>query len=419
MEGPISLDELPDADMSISGLDVSCTISDFQINKDRDVTGQSTSTADVEHFVSCFRDRFERMSKILQERGNHYAPIEQAKDRNVVCNVIGMITSSKETTNGHRLITVEDLRDSMNALVPNRSTELLKYAETLVTDEVVAFEGRGHNGLFIINKIIQPDVPITKHRFTKEDVHVAFLSDTHIGSKLFMRENFEKFIEWLRGGVGEDFTDYLKKIPDHIKIIIIPGNHDSVRLAEPQPAIPKDLAPELHELENVSMLGNPSEVLIDGVRILLYHGVSIDEMVATVPGLSYEKGDRVMEELLKRRHLHPIYGKRPLAPEERDFMVIENVPDILHMGHIHTNSYTNYRGVLCVNSGTWQAQTPYQTKQGHQPTPCILPVVNLKNYNINAIRFDMYQKSVPKIHYSEEEEEDVEESDTGTLERVQ
>jgi DNA polymerase II small subunit len=454
MKGPISLDELPEADISDS-------ISELEINSERDVTGQSTSIGDVEHFVSCFRDRFEKMSRILQERGKHYIPIEHAKNRDVSCRVIGIVTSSRETTNGHRLISVEDLRDSMNALVPNRSKELLKYSENIVNDEVIALEGRGRNGLFIIDKIIQPDLPIKKPRFSKEDIHVAFLSDLHIGSKLFMKKNFEKFLEWLNGGVGDEkqmgvgkkikyiiiagdlvdgigiypsqkdeleltdiykqyetFTEYIKRIPSHIKIIIVPGNHDAVRLAEPQPAIPKDLAPELYELENVSMLGNPSEIVIQGVRILIYHGVSIDEFVATVPGLGYDKGDRVMEEILKRRHLHPIYGKRPIAPEETDFMVIEQVPDILHMGHIHTNSYTNYRGVLCVNSGTWQARTPFQTKQGHQPTPCVLPVVNLKNYNISAIRFDMYQKTVPKINYTEEEEEEVEESDIGSLERA-
>lgn len=457
MEGPISLDELPD-------IDIYSTVSDFKINPDRDVTGKSTSTGDVEHFVSCFRDRFERISRILRERGNNYTPIERAKDRDVPCRVIGMVTSSKETANGHRLITIEDMDDSMNALVPSRAQELLRFSENIVNDEVLALEGRGRNGLFIINQIIQPDIPIKKPKFSKEDVHVAFLSDLHVGSKLFMRENFEKFLEWLEGKVGdekqtelgkkikyiiiagdlvdgigiypsqkdeleitdiyeqyEEFTKYIKRIPSRIRIIIIPGNHDAVRLAEPQPAIPKDLIPELYELGNVSMLGNPSEVLIEGVRILIYHGVSIDDMVATVPGLGYDKGDRVMEELLKRRHLHPIYGSRPIAPEEMDYLVIDNTPDILHMGHIHTNCYTNYRGVLCVNSGAWQAKTPYQTKQGHQPTPCILPVVNLKNYNITAVRFDMYQKSVPEIHYSEEEEgqgEEEEEADTGILERV-
>ena len=43
-----------------------------------------------------------------------------------------------------------------------------------------------------------------------------------------------------------------------------------------------------------------------------------------------------MKHLLRARHLSPIYGSQtPIAPEMEDLLVIEDVPDIFHVGHVH------------------------------------------------------------------------------------
>ena len=34
-------------------------------------------------------------------------------------------------------------------------------------------------------------------------------------------------------------TQFIEEIPDYIKVIAIPGNHDATRQALPQPSIPK------------------------------------------------------------------------------------------------------------------------------------------------------------------------------------
>ena len=86
-----------------------------------------------------------------------------------------------------------------------------------------------------------------------------------------------------------------------------------------------------------------------------------------------------MKELLKKRHLAPIYGgKTELAPLRRDWMVIDQIPDIVHFGHAHHNAVDNYRGILIINSGTFQAQTDFMKKQGIDPTPGIVTHVNLR-----------------------------------------
>jgi len=175
----------------------------------------------------------------------------------------------------------------------------------------------------------------------------------------------------------------LDKIPKHIKVFIIPGNHDPGRRALPQPAIPEKHNMDLWNRENFFMLGNPSVVSLNGVKVLMFHGQSLDDVVGTTPGLSYSQPAKAMRVLLKARHLSPIYGKRtPIAPELEDMMVINEIPDIFHSGHIHVVDLDMYRGVLIVNSGAWQTQTPYQTSIGITPTPGIAVIINLATLKV-------------------------------------
>jgi DNA polymerase II small subunit len=65
-------------------------------------------------------------------------------------------------------------------------------------------------------------------------------------------------------------------------------------------------------------------------------------------------------------------------------MVVDPVPDVMHSGHVHTFGELNYRGTLLVNSGTWQAQTSFQSNMGLEPTPSIIPVIDLST--LKAVR---------------------------------
>jgi DNA polymerase II small subunit len=90
-----------------------------------------------------------------------------------------------------------------------------------------------------------------------------------------------------------------------------------------------------------------------------------------------------MKVLLRARHLAPIFGLRtPIAPEIEDHLVIDEVPDIFHAGHVHTVGVERYKSTLIINSGTWQAQTGYQANLGISPRPGIVPIVNLATIDI-------------------------------------
>jgi DNA polymerase II small subunit len=234
----------------------------------------------------------------------------------------------------------------------------------------------------------------------------------HVGSKYFMEREFMRFVSWLSSedevakkvkflciagdiidGVGifpnqdKEVNEFdskkqflyalslLCQIPRSIEVFIIPGNHDMGRRALPQGALSAfvDINPD-----NFHMLGNPSLIQLNGVKLLMFHGQSLDDIIATIPGLSYSNPIDAMKILLKARHLSPLYGYRtPIAPEKEDMLVISDVPDIFHVGHVHVIGVERYRNTLLVNSGAWQSQTKYQQTMGIIPTPGIAVFVDL------------------------------------------
>ena len=90
------------------------------------------------------------------------------------------------------------------------------------------------------------------------------------------------------------------------------------------------------------------------------------------------KPTETMKELLISRHLAPVFGeKTQIAPTDKDWLVIDKIPDIFHTGHIHINGYDRYRHVSLVNSGCFQAQTDFMKSFGIKPTPGIVPIIEL------------------------------------------
>ncbi len=134
--------------------------------------------------------------------------------------------------------------------------------------------------------------------------------------------------------------------------------------------------------------GDPCTISLHGVELLVYHGRSLDDIIATAPNQSFREPQKAMKLLLQCRHLAPIYGQRtPISPESRDFMVIDGIPDIFHTGHIHVEKHETYRGVLLVNSGAWQGQTGFQRKMGVEPTPGVVPIVDLQTLQVFTVNF--------------------------------
>ncbi|MFH1721756.1 MAG: DNA-directed DNA polymerase II small subunit [Candidatus Altiarchaeota archaeon] len=405
----------------------------LEIKTDSDVTNKSTSDGSIENFLEYFNKKFELAKSIIQQRMNFRSnstvnAIGKSQERTAQ-TIIVMVTEKRESKKGYLFLEVEDPTGSLTVMLEKDKPQLKLMFDSILLDEVIGIQGVKSNNLFIANEICQPDIPFNVNpHYAEKQVYAALLSDIHVGSYLFMEKEFRNFIEWVNlkhgrkdiaerlkyiliagdlvDGIGiypnqekeliipdiyeqyDHFASLLENIPDYIEVVCCMGNHDAVRLAEPQPQLPKDLGKRLYGLSNVHVTGNPISLKIEGVEILMYHGTTLDSVIGNLSSASYRNPETAMVEYLKRRHLAPTFGRDNIAPETTDYMAISEVPDILHCGHVHTNGFTNYRGVKIINSGTFQGRTKYQEQLGHEPTPARVPVINLQNHEVSILHFD-------------------------------
>jgi DNA polymerase II small subunit len=411
-----------------------------------DPTNTSSTIGSIEECHEYFLDRFKRLTRVLRHRmdAKDATSIPEALKAatNSKVKIIGMLTERRESKQ-RTFLRLEDEEASVTVMVyPNLDGPIRERVQTLLLDQVVCIVAtKSRNDLLILEDVLFPDIPQRAPRKAAEPVYAALISDLHVGSRHFMREGFNRFVLWLNGKLGDehwkeiashvkyvviagDLVDgigvypqqtkelvihdihrqyqavsrLLEQIPDYIELIITPGNHDASRKALPQPALPKNYAEPIYEQRECTSLGNPCSISLHGVELLVYHGRSLDDVIANSPNAGFEAPEKAMKALLQSRHLAPIYGQRtPIAPGKRDSLVIERVPDIFHAGHVHVQSHSRYRGVLVVNSGAWQGKTDYQSKMGVEPTPGIIPVVDLQNLQITTLSFTSAEGIRPQM----------------------
>jgi len=391
------------------------------------------NSEDKKDFFKLFDSRYKKTLKILSIRSesrqirkikyikdlrnkSRFSSLANENERGKLADsvfVAGLIMFKRNRKNDVELV-IDDTTGSIPVICKTR--ELINEASTLVLDQMLMLEispSKRNSNDFVIKDIIFPDIPEHVSSKSGTESYVALISDLHAGSKYFMEKEFNDFLGWLSSGddfvrkirfvcIAGDIVDgigvypnqdrelidininsqmsyaaaLLQKIPKTMHVFLIPGNHDPGRRALPQSALTN--LRDFQQLENFSIIGNPSLVELNKVKLLMFHGQSLDDVIATVPGLSYSKPVEAMKILLRSRHLSPIYGDRtPIAPESEDMLVIDDVPDVFHAGHVHTTQVGRYKGTLIVNSGAWQKQTKFQQTMGITPTPGICILVNL------------------------------------------
>jgi len=367
--------------------------------------------------------------------------INQKKDREQT-SMIGMISEKKYTKNGNYIFTIEDKTGSIKVLANKNKPDLFKIAKDMVLDEVIGVAGVNGDGIIFANSLIYPDTPMTQDiKKSKEEVYALFLSDLHVGSKNFLEQDFNKFLKWINGKLGNEAqrkiaskvkylfiigdlvdgcgvypnqekelqikdikdqykicAELLSEVPQEINMIACPGNHDAMRLAEPQLPIYNDFAESIYNLPNITMVSNPAIINIHssenfaGFDVLLYHGYSFDHYVAGVESIrnkgGYDRADLIMKLLLQKRHLAPSYTSTPYIPDtNQDALVIDKVPDFFVSGHIHKASAGNYKHTTLISGSCWQSKTAFQEKVGHNPEPSRVPIVNLQTRDIKILKF--------------------------------
>jgi DNA polymerase II small subunit len=399
--------------------------SDLTVVKGTDITGESTCEGKVNDFAQYFRARFFTMKRLIEKRSDFgkAMPITKAKTLDREVRIVGIIYDKSTTKNGHTMLSLEDDTGMIKVFIGKDSPIS---NELFVSDEVIGVVGKPNSRTEFImaEKIVRPDIAKSnKWELSDSSSKIAFLSDCHVGSCTFLEPQWKKMTSWLRensekeeinylvfpgdvvDGIGvfpdqdkeleitdiydqyEKLSEYLKDIPDHIKMVIHPGNHDAARPAEPQPALNSVFTKGFDS--NILMVGNPVYLNVEGRTVLTYHGKSIDDWVAAVQYLTYDDPLRVMKEMCIRRHLAPIYGQRnALAPEKKDYMAMEFIPDIFVSGHVHGAGQLQYNGVRLINASTWQSQTEYQKMHNFNPNPAIMPLVHLGSGKVEMKDFN-------------------------------
>src|SRR3989344_4525488 len=339
----------------------------------------------VQTFVNHFKSRYESLRKILLFRQDLQESIsivrlgkKQSGERG---SIIGLVLDKHETKNGNIKLTLEDSTGTIMVLVNKTKEDIFNIAKDLVNDEVIGISGVMGKNILFCNSLYLPDIPLN-HELKKapDEAYAVFISDIHFGIKNFISEDFLKFVAWLKGefgnethrqiarnvkylfitgdvveGVGiypgqeedlaikdiyaqyEEATRYLKMVPQRIKIVACGGNHDAMRMSEPQPVFDRMISKGFYEMPNLTMVTNPSLVNIHastgfpGFDVLMYHGSSFPYFGDNVPSIRDKGGifrcDLIMKFLLQRRHLAPSHSSTLYVPDENsDPLVIEIVP---------------------------------------------------------------------------------------------
>ena len=402
----------------------------------------------VSYFKDGYTKRRDIMQKTRNVQSTELSKVKNVSPREEL-SVIGMVFEKYETKNGHLIITLEDLNSRCKVLVLKDRTDLMRLFQDVIEDDVVLVTGqkgsdfnqgagkKDSEPMIVAQDVVFPEIPIHKPHYSREDVSVVATSDLHVGHKKFLEGAFRKFLAWLKGDVGsskqaelagkvkyllingdcvegvgvypeqedelvitdiyrqyEEFEKLVQEIPDYVEVIIAPGQHDAVRVEDPVPQLNfEKYMPNLGKLKNIHFATSPNWMELHGVKFLSYYGLSMHNMWSLMPHkLSAENPEKAMIEYLRKRHLAPYYGETPnsrghIFPEKRDYMAITEVPDVLVTSHVHRNAYAEYRGTLALNTGCWQSQTVFQAKQGHLPTPGIVPIISLREMKVNEMRF--------------------------------
>ena len=395
---------------------------------------------EVKDFITHFKNRFTNLQNVLRGNPqlNNLTSINKISGNQQGISIIGMVSDKQTTKNKNIILTIEDLTGSIKVLINQNKEELYSLANEISLDSVLGFKGSGNDKILFVNDIVFPECYLPARKKSDTEEYALFIADLHYGSKLFLKDSFSKFLNYLQGklenkeevskikylflvgdvvsGVGNypdqegdlavlDLEDQflalaneLSKIPKSIKIIISPGNHDGVRLMEPQPMFDEKYAWALYQLENVIITGNPAIINIgkkdgfEGFNILTYHGFSYQYYANNVQSLMKLKAmnvpDKIMHYLLKCRSLAPTHGSSQYFPSEEDFYFINPVPDIFVSGHTHKSEVSYYNNILTISTSCWEAMTSYQEKMGSNPDHCKVPMFNLKTRAVKILDFE-------------------------------
>ena len=248
---------------------------------------------------------------------------------------IGIIKDIREKNNKH-IIDLEDPTATKPIIYDSK--------QDVELDDVVVVKAIAAGDVLYGKELIFPDIPLRQP--TKGSGRACFISDLHLDEAA--DTDLEKFFSWfsqqdiqylfVAGDIGD--KEVFEKTTERLynkKVFVIPGNIDN----DEYPQLPLDF-----KNKDIISLSNPSIVEINRMKILMIHKFDLS--------------------MLKKRYL----GKSDVILKE-DYLVLDQVPDIVHCGHTHQPQVMNYKSVTVVNSGSLLAEfkpvvVNFETREAEQ-----------------------------------------------------
>lgn len=295
------------------------------------------SNSSVMEIIPLLADRYEKISTMFPQNNHKHVPIKNSDTNAIICGLItdvgvGFITIEDNT--GSRIVWGDVNRDYLNLVV-----------------KIIVVNGK-------INKILLPGIKQTNKIAPPDDI--MFISDTHFTHQDFAWKSYNNMLNFLddknrkikyilhAGDLVNKFgkctnnniNDFLGLIPKRIKMLIIPGNHDIItNLTIPQNPMKYDVP------SNIRFITNPSMLYHKQNKILITHGEGL--FAVDIRDMKNAIGTMLKSRLLSNDvHQH-------LADNKIDYTVINEIPNILHIGHTHNAFTMNYHGIRVISTGSW------------------------------------------------------------------
>ncbi|MFH8108797.1 MAG: hypothetical protein QXY24_03590 [Candidatus Aenigmatarchaeota archaeon] len=243
-----------------------------------------------------------------------------------------LIVMVREIDEMENKIVVEDLTGEIIFHVKNKG--IMDY---LIEDEVVGVVCERNDGRIEVVNILWPDIPLKRNiGKLEEDVFCLFCNFT------IFEENYEKILDKLKEmsfdklsiflfsdvDVNEKYIDKFKSfLPFNSSLILITKNRN-------------------FKEEDVLSFSPPVFLRLEKkINLLLSTGNDLEFYKS-----KWGKGDLVMLNLLKKRHLNPIFKTQNLALENN--FIIDPIPDIFVVGPFDSPFVLNYKGTTLISCGT-------------------------------------------------------------------
>lgn len=291
---------------------------------------KKTSVVDL---TRLFVDRYEKIREFFSGRANlvNLISINKISPRTKKFSLIGMVKEK----DGKNLV-LEDLTGEI--------TIFLSEDRKIVLDEVIGVICEQDDAIRA-KDVIFPDIPLRrKIDKAKEDASCLFVSDIHMDERNFKENSYGRFLEWLNkkkfgklyifvlGDVSsnkEDIENFFDSLPKEAFKIFLKGEKD----------------PEL----SVGDLQFSEFALIKiekNIVSLLSHGDYLEKY----SGLWKDPPEKIMLNLLRKRHIDPIFERRVY---EEDPFILDIIPDIFVSGHFHSPGLLNYKGTTILSTGSF------------------------------------------------------------------